>query len=285
MKKNILSLAVASGVAGLAVTAQAAMYLNPEGTGEVLLFPYYNAQNENQTSMSIVNTTSDAKAIKVRFMEYVNSQEVLDFNLYLSPKDHFAFTIYQNPTGDGGAIVTTDNSCTVPELGTGSGDFGGTKETLPNGAIKRVQPFVNYAYGITTSSQTADNFSSITRSLAGHVEVIEMGTLTDEAGTAAGVFKPKSYATHGATGVPADCASLVSAWSTTVGVNGAWKADKTAQIAAPSGGLYGVANMLNNTDAAAYGMEAAAIADFWARTVTQGHEKPGRCSSVSGTGR
>ena len=45
MKKNILSLAVASSVAGLAVSAQAAMYVNPEGTGEVLLFPYYNAQN------------------------------------------------------------------------------------------------------------------------------------------------------------------------------------------------------------------------------------------------
>ena len=97
MKKNILSLAVATGVAGLAATAQAAMYVNPEGTGEVLLFPYYNAQNGNETSMHIVNTTTDAKAIKVRFMEYVNSQEVLDFNLYMSPRDHFAFTIFQDP--------------------------------------------------------------------------------------------------------------------------------------------------------------------------------------------
>jgi len=97
MKKNILSLAVASSVAGLAVSAQAAMYLNPEGTGEVLLFPYYNAQNGNQTSMSIVNTNPEAKAVKVRFMEYVNSQEVLDFNLYMSAGDHFSFTIFQDP--------------------------------------------------------------------------------------------------------------------------------------------------------------------------------------------
>ena len=126
MKKNILSLAVATSVAGAAVTAQAAMYLNPEGTGEVLLFPYYNAQNGNETSMHIVNTSaSEAKAVKVRFLEYVNSQEVLDFNLYLSPSDHFSFTIFQQ--GDGGAIVTADNSCTVPELGTGSGAKGGSK--------------------------------------------------------------------------------------------------------------------------------------------------------------
>jgi hypothetical protein len=186
MKKNILSLAVASGVAGLAVSAQAQMFLNPEGTGQVLLFPYYNAQNGNETSMHIVNTSAtEAKAVKVRFLEYVNSQEVLDFNLYLSANDHFSFTIYQK--GDGGAIVTTDNSCTVPELGTGSGDFGGEQEVLADGAIKRVQPFVNYAYGVGTS---ADSYATIDRTLAGHVEVIEMGVLEDAGGTG---FNPASY--------------------------------------------------------------------------------------------
>ena len=58
MKKNILSVAVASGVAGLALNAQAAMYLNPEGTGEVLLFPYYNAQNGNETSCLLYTSPS-----------------------------------------------------------------------------------------------------------------------------------------------------------------------------------------------------------------------------------
>ena len=272
MKKNILTLAVATSVAGAAVTAQAAMYLNPEGTGEVLLFPYYNAQNGNETSMHIVNTSAtEAKAVKVRFLEYVNSQEVLDFNLYLSPSDHFSFTIFQQ--GDGGAIVTADNSCTVPELGTGSGDFGGTKTENADGSIIRIQPFVNYAYGV---GATADNYSSITRSLVGHVEVIEMGVLGDAGGTG---FNPKSWATHGSDGVPANCAGLVSAWSTTAGVEGTWLDSDTngsedTQVTGPTGGLYGVANMLNNSDAAAYGMEAAAIADFWAGN-TSHHEKPG----------
>ena len=267
MKKNILSLAVATSVAGAAVTAQAAMYLNPEGTGEVLLFPYYNAQNGNETSMHIVNTSAtEAKAVKVRFLEYVNSQEVLDFNLYLSPKDHFSFTIFQQ--GDGGAIVTADNSCTVPELGTGSGTYGGTKTENADGSITRIQPFVNYAYGV---GATADNYSSITRSLVGHVEVIEMGVLTDAGGTG---FNPKSYATHGSNGVPANCAALVSAWSNTSGVDGAWVTDEDTQVTGATGGLYGLSNMLNNSDAAAYGMEASAIADFWADTASH-HEAPG----------
>ena len=273
MKKNILSVAVASGVAGLALNAQAAMYLNPEGTGEVLLYPYYNAQNGNETSMHIVNTTADAKAVKVRFMEYVNSQEVLDFNLYLSAGDHFAFTIFQS--GDGGAIVTTDNSCTVPELGTGSGTFGGSQTENADGSIIRIQPFVNYAYGVTGTNATADNYSSITRSLVGHVEVIEMGVLDDTTPGSTTAFNPESWATHGSDGVPANCAGLVSAWSVTGGVNGAWLTDNDDEIEAPTGGLYGVANMLNNSDAAAYGMEAAAIADFWKSDVTSAHEKPG----------
>jgi hypothetical protein len=267
MKKNILSLAVASSVAGLAVTAQASMYLNPEGTGEVLLFPYYNAQNENQTSMSIVNTSDDAKAVKVRFMEYVNSQEVLDFNLYLSAKDHFAFTIYQ--VGDGAGIVTTDNSCTVPELGTGSGTYAGSKEELPDGATKRIQPFVPYQYA---SGATPDLYIDDSRNMVGHVEVIEMGVLSDDGTTLATSFDPASYATHGSNGVPANCAALVAAWST----GGAWLAEGALQrnVGAPTGGLYGVSNMLNNTDAAAYGVEASAIADFWAGTTT-GHAVPG----------
>ena len=40
MKKNLISLAVAAGVTGVAATAQAAMFVNPENTGQVLLFPY-----------------------------------------------------------------------------------------------------------------------------------------------------------------------------------------------------------------------------------------------------
>ena len=235
MKKNILSLAVASSVAGLAVSAQAAMYLNPEGTGEVLLFPYYNAQNGNETSMHVVNTSqTEAKAVKIRFMEYVNSQEVLDFNVYMSPKDHFAFTIFQS--GDGGAIVTRDNTCTVPELGTGSGTYAGSKTTNADGSITRIQPFVPYAYA-------SDSYKTIDRSLAGHVEIIEMGVLVDDVTTTAGDIYPATWATHGVNGVPANCAGLVAAWSTVNSVNGKWKANVgQSNVTAPTGGLYGVSN-------------------------------------------
>lgn len=127
MKKNLLSIAVAASVAG--TSAHAAMYVNPEGTGQVLLFPYYNAENGNETSIHIVNTTNDAKAVKVRIMEYANSQEVLDFNLYMSAEDHFSFTIFEDPNGTGGALITRDNTCTVPALGDPNAGVPGSTTT------------------------------------------------------------------------------------------------------------------------------------------------------------
>jgi len=94
MKKNLISLAVAASVLGGAAV-QAGQYVNPDNTGQVLLFPFYNADNGNSTNMHIANTTGDAKAVKIRFVEYKNSDEVLDFNLYLSPYDHFALVSLQ----------------------------------------------------------------------------------------------------------------------------------------------------------------------------------------------
>jgi hypothetical protein len=240
MKKNLLSIAVAASVAG--TSAQASMYLNPEGTGQVLLFPYYNAENNNETSIHIVNTTTDAKAVKVRILEYVNSQEVLDFNVYMSAEDHFSFTIYTDPNGTGGALITRDNTCTVPALGDSTAGVPGSTEVV-NGKTVRVQPFLPYAYA-------DDIYDSIYRTKIGHVEVIEMGTLT-------GAWA--ADATHGADGVPADCAQLVTNWST----GGIWTTDPGNNIGDPAGGIYGVANILNNGDAASWGMEAGAIADFW----------------------
>lgn len=263
MKKNLINVAVAATVAGVAATAHADMYVNPDKTGSVLLFPYYNAENGNQTSMHIVNTTDEAKAVKVRFMEYANSQEVLDFNLYLSAEDHFSFTIFQNPEGSGGAIVTADNSCTVPALGDDSAGIPGSTTENADGSITRIQPFLNYQYA--TESDT-----SLARGLKGHVEVIEMGQLNN-AGTDATAWA--DFATHGADGVPANCAALVASWST----GGTWKGDVTSGIGAPTGGLYGLSNILNADDAAAFGVEPAAIEAFWGvgTAATVRHTDPG----------
>lgn len=262
MNKNLISLAVAASVAGSAAV-NAGQFINPDKTGQVLLFPFYNADNGNATNMHIVNTTSAVKAVKVRFLEYKNSDEVLDFNLYLSPKDHFAFGVIADPNGDGAAIITADNSCTVPALGSPNGAFPGTQTENADGSITRVQPFVNYQY-----ANDKDIDSSIQRTLTGHVEIIEMGEVSNVGTTKTAQYK--TFATHGPTGVPASCAGLDAAWS-----EGGWKTNAGSGISAPTGGLYGLAYHINVDAAAAFGFEPTAIDDF---ALVAAHTNPGSLS-------
>jgi len=287
MKKSLLSVAVAAGVAA---SAQAQMYLNPEGTGEVLLYPVYTVENGNVTAMHIVNTTGDAKAVKVRFLEGKNSKEVLDFNLYLSPYDHFAFGTVL--TADGlAAVTTTDNSCTVPELGTANGAYSGTK-VVDGDVTIRTQPFVNYAY-------LADADATDARAWMGHVEVIEMGIIDGNATSIAGSDPDQTDAnlgaakavlaglTHGEDGVPADCAVVRAQWAT----GGYWKSDpsnpaKGAQFGMnnATGGLYGFGYVLNVADAAAFGFDAQAIASFQDQNAASLHTSPGSLQPSLGSG-
>jgi len=261
MKKSTISLAVAATVATSAAV-HAGQYVNPGKTGQALLFPFYNADNGNSTGIHIANTTDAVKAVKVRFLEYKNSDAVLDFNLYMAPKDIFAFAVIPDANGDGAAIITGDASCTIPVLGTAGGDFPGTATENADGSTTRVQPFVNRAY-------TGDADSSIKRSLTGHVEVIEMGVVSDETYAAA--------ATHDATGVPADCAALDTAWA-----SGPWFENASAGISAPTGGLSGVAYHINVESAASFGFEPTAIGGF---SPSAQHTNPGSAgpSISSGT--
>ena len=270
MKKNLISLAVAASVLGGAAV-QAGQNVSPDGTGEVLMFPFYNADNGNATNMHIVNTTAAPKAIKIRFVEYKNSDEVLDFNLYLSAHDHFAFGVIKDPNGTGAAVITSDNSCTVPALGSANPPFDGTAVTNSAGQTIRTQPFVNYQY-----ANGLDVDSSIERTLMGHVEVIEMGVL-ENVGSALGALTKytqfASFATHGATGVPANCAGIAAGW----GASGAFTianpllADQG--VTAPTGGLYGLSYHINVGAAAAFGFEPTAIANWSGATVQ--HTNPG----------
>jgi hypothetical protein len=248
MKKNALSVAVAASVAAAAAYADTdSMFMSGENTGQVILFPYYNAENGNNSAFHIVNTQNKTKAVKIRIMEYVNSDEVLDFNLYLSPYDHFSWVMVKDKNGDGAAIKTFDNSCTVPALGSPNPPFSGY--TDDDGGL--VQPMVNFAYA------TDDN-NSITRSLAGHIEVIEMGDVVDT--TFAAAVK------HGATGVPAKCSTVQDAWLKSPV---AWQAN---DVTAPTGGLYGLSYALDVNDAAAFGIDPTTIDDFSSSSL---HNAPG----------
>ena len=124
-KKKSLYAALA-GASALGVTGAAqAVNVNPDGLGQVLIYPYYTTQDKvpgiapYSSLLSVVNSTASVKAVKVRFLEGKNSQEVLDFNLFLSPRDVWTAAVLAMPhvTGDttyGAGVATFDKSCTVP---------------------------------------------------------------------------------------------------------------------------------------------------------------------------
>jgi hypothetical protein len=257
MKKKAMPLAVGAATAVVMSTAQAAMYVNDRGTGEALVFPFYSAENGNSTLINIANTTMDHKAVKVRIIEAQNSAEVLDFNLYLSPEDHFSFAI--SATDEGGAqLVTGDNSCTVP-------------------AIDGPVAFRNFAYDEdaadddpdTAADESFDN-TGIGRTQVGYIEVIEMGQLDEDAAAAEDAMNMAAAITHDSDGVPANCQQLVDAWSVTDGVAGAWLAEyldptigrgvTDMESAWSGGGLYGYGVVINVPQGAAIGYDATAIA-------------------------
>ena len=67
-KRKALFTAVLAGL-GAAGTAEA-VYLNPNGTGQVLVYPYYTVQSANgaswNTYLSVVNTTSPGSVYRPR---------------------------------------------------------------------------------------------------------------------------------------------------------------------------------------------------------------------------
>jgi len=248
MNRKNLTAAVLAGLAGAAgiVGSAQAVNINPDGLGQVLIYPYYTTNGGNQTILSVVNTSDDAKAVKVRFKEGKNSREVLDFNLYMSAYDVWtaaisdaaqACTPVEGVVCAAPTLYTADTSCTVPYI---FGN-GGSQEFLPWGM---------------NDTGVADTYGSIERATEGYFEMIDMGVLTGASATAA---------TH-VSGVPADCDSLVEAWTwlddKDEATKGYWLVDKTVDIEAPVGGMFGGAAIVNVTAGHMYSYDAKAINDF-----------------------
>jgi len=221
-KSMCLALAAGIGVSGMAmgaVVVNDGVYVNADGTGQVLLYPYYTTRAGMDTYLSVINTTSDVKAVKVRFLESRNSREVLDFNLYLSPYDMWTAAVVD--TGTGAKVITADKSCTTPAIPADG------------------QAFVNYAYTGTVDSEDKipgapginiggrdGETQSLDRTREGYFEIIEMGVIKDK--------DYREYITH-VDGVPDDCSKL----------QGLKDGDENKlDIHSPRGGLAGSASLI-----------------------------------------
>lgn len=203
-RKKLVSLAVASAISGAAMLASApaqALNVSQNNVGQVLLFPYYTAKNGLDTLFSITNTSSKTVAFKIRFREALNSREVRDFNVILSPYDHWGGVVTASGTS-GAAVRTYDNTCTVPNKPSwtavdvnGDGKTDGYEISFSNALFSN-----EYADGVAA----ADN---VTRTQEGYFEVIQMGVNSTATNT---IYK---NALHNSAGVPANCAAVDVAYA------------------------------------------------------------------------
>lgn len=244
-KRKTLHAAVLVGLGAMGVAGTAsAVHVNPDGLGQVLIYPYYTVRNAStviasgqyNTYISVTNTTASSKAVKVRFIEGKHSREVLDFNLFLSPFDTWTGAVLPvNATAANGArVITGDKSCT----------YGNVAATGSTGV-----PFSNLAYsGANADFETA----SLDRTNEGYVEIMEMGRI--DTGVALGAALNTAI-THVA-GVPPCTSSVLSAADT---------AGLTGYLVAGNGGLMGGATLINTATGVDYAYDAVAI-DNWDAT-------------------
>ncbi len=263
MKKSILALGAAAALGGLgfAGTAHAVAYfgdggartataaevrLTPGAVGHMLFTPYYSTAGSNGTLFNITNTDGvNGKAVKVRFRGAANSDDVLDFTLFLSPGDVWSASVTAGPDGRA-QISTADKSCTIP----GASEWPATFSDL------RLPAY------ISEEAKTA-NMNE------GYIEVLNMadippallsagipGTVT--AGLAAGKANPiYTNIKHVAGVAPCSAVAFQDLLSTDVAANGS--VAEGYGLAVPTGGLMGSWALFNQSELAVYSGNMTAV--------------------------
>jgi hypothetical protein len=223
----------------LAVTTPGgAVEVNPDGIGQVLIYPYYTVRDSSSgnalnTLLTVGNTTDHVKAVRVRFREGAVGAPVADVNLYLSAHDMWTAAVIPD-AGGGATLLTADRSCIVP--------------LAP-------LPFSNQAY--IGDPLTA----SLDRTREGFVEIMEMGDYGLASAAPVGSVA-EGVQQIGGSEVPLDCSRAVN--------------DIGTESQAGTGGLFGRAILINVDDGTEFSYSATALANFntieslWAASNTPG---------------
>jgi hypothetical protein len=221
--KHIFSLC-ALAAAALPATA---MYINPRGTGEVLLFPYYTVNAGQATLISLTNTTGKAKYLNANFREGYHGRSVIDFNIILAPYDSWTATLYSDNDSGAAVLFTRDISCTAPNKSAWTAIADGWQVRLFDRA---------YTAGNVDGGPT-----DLARTREGHLTVVERAELGGALADAAGQ------------GGTRDCTRLQHI------------SPMNAGLVPAGGGVYGNFSIVNVAQGTLLGGSATAIADFAVR--------------------
>jgi hypothetical protein len=224
MKKRVIALSVAAALGGVAGTAGAQtsnfLSFNNDGVGHILIVPYFSTQGGNATLLNIVNTdTVNGKAVKIRFRGASNSDDIFDFQLFMSPGDVWTANISQGASGLS-RMSTSDKSCTLP--------------------ANINQDFITSR--LNTVDLSGDALANETRE--GYVEILNMADITSASGTTTVWFATK----HNAAGVAPCTASILE--SLTQG---------DTRLALPTTGLMANWTIINVPQTTTWAGEAATL--------------------------
>jgi hypothetical protein len=242
MRKKLVSLAIASALSGGAMMATPAhaLSVSKEHLGQVLIFPYYTVKNGYDTLFSVTNTSDQTAIIKVRWREALNSREVRDFNVILSPFD--VWTGVVTATANGAAIRTFDKSCTSPILP--------TSPTVPG---SREIAFTNLLFSGNFDDGATD---SMERVREGYFEVFLMGLSSRSTSASSNTIE---YNAKHVSGTPRDCSKVDTAF---LDVNKINNDLINASTGYPENVLKGHSSFINVTTGKAMDAEPTTLENF-----------------------
>jgi hypothetical protein len=169
MKKTYLSTAMAVALAGATVAPVGASTLSINNLGDAGIIPYYTVRDGWMTDFYIINTSGKTVAAKIRYHEALNSREVLDFIVVLSPYD--MISAYVTDSAKGPVLMfpaQSESSCVVP-IPDGRNAATGYGGSLPFSALR-------YTGAYDDTGAAAGQFYDIDRAREGYFTVVEMGT-------------------------------------------------------------------------------------------------------------
>ena len=233
IRRSVFLLASLLGAA--CATCAEPVHINPEGIGQVLIYPYYTVRNGWTTLLSIVNNDSaNGKAVKLRFLEGKNGALTASLNVFLAPNDVWTAAILAGTGSDAPPrLASNDLSCTFPTLRSATSLAFSTRALAADGDALALQ--------------------TVDRLREGYFEVIGMADIPFNrialSGTLQAQIQNFGYAPTG----PA--CTLVGDVAIT---------NYADQITALTGGLSGAATLLNVLGGASAEYSPVAINGFWA---------------------
>jgi hypothetical protein len=205
----------------------AAVEINQQGLGEVLIYPYYTVNNGLNTLYTLVNTTDQPKAVKISFHEGDVGLEVFSMHVYLRSYDSWS-----------GAVLPSLSFQVGHEDEPTANHF-----SLDNSIVWYGQNTGGEFFTDLIDADLDPENHHLSRLREGYFQAIEMGVFT---GVAAALIEDNTAYSRGV---------IYDAWET-----GEWGWEP---LLPPTGGLTGGGHLINVNEGMFFSYDALALQNFW----------------------